>query len=157
MSTTPSFFVKIENEIVSLFHKEETIAQKIATFANNLVNELKGLQANKTVQFLESGIVAVAESVDPALTPLISGIELELPKIVTLVSNGAAILNDTAQGQVNTLAEYLEKLKGINGTVYAGILATLSAAIQAFITNNAGIAATDSQLIVAGQAVHAAS
>lgn len=149
------FFQKVLDAFVSIFKKAKTIEQKIAEFADKLVNGVKTFQANPTVQFFESGIVKIAESVDPALIPLISGIELALPKILSVIQTGTDEINKPEQEQLNDFVAYLQKIKGINGTVYAGLLATLNAAIQKYITDNNGIIATDAQVITAGQAAHA--
>src|ERR1700753_2805455 len=148
-----NFFEKVWDEIENLFKKATTIEQDIATFANNVVNKLVALQGNQTVQFLESDLVTIAESINPALTPMISGIELELPKILTIIKGGVAEASKTDSEQLNDFITYIETLKGITGTVYAGLLGTLNAAVQNYITSNAGIVVAPSKLLATGQVV----
>jgi len=152
-----SFITQIEQDVVSIFKKADSIEASIAAFATKLINGLKEAQANPTVDFIETTAIQLAETEYPALKPLITGIETYLPKIISLVSQGVVVLDSGAEATVNTLATYLESVKGIDGTIYATILAGLNAGVQKFLNNNANLTATSSQLIVASQAAYVAA
>jgi hypothetical protein len=154
MSTTENFFQRAWAWVTGEFTAAEDAAKKIADFANKLVDEIKGLEANPTVQAIGSAAISIAEGIDPALTPLINGLELELPKIFTAIGNVDTEVNKTEDEQLKDFLAYLGTIKGLP-TIYAGQLATLSAAIQAFLANNSGVANTPAQLITASQVVHA--
>lgn len=156
MSTTKNFFERAFDWIKAEFAAAETIEQKIAAFADAVINKVKTLQASETVQFLENGIVSLAESIDPALTPMISGIELELPKILNVATGITDEISKPVADQVADAVTKLQTIKGINGTAYAGLLGTANAMVQNYVTSNNGIVATAAQLLAAGQAVHGA-
>lgn len=135
-----------------------TIESNIVKFADSAVNWLKG----PNVQFALSTLTSIAESIDPALTPLISGIENYIPKIISLVTGISNEAGKSIEQQIKDGLAELEKVKGIDGTVYAGILATIQSCISHYVlSNNAvetGIVSPGpGTLIAVGQAVHAAA
>jgi hypothetical protein len=154
MSTTESFFQKVWDTVVSIFKHATPIEQSIAKFANAVTNKIKSLQSNETVQFLESGLITIAESIDPALTPMISGLELELPKILNVVTNVTGEISKPVNEQVDDAVTAITNIKGINSTIYAGILGAIAPAITNFVNTNNGIVVDPAQLIIAQQVVH---
>lgn len=145
-----SFFSKAENAVAP-------IEKSIADFGNAVVNEYKALASNPTVELAADWFIKIAENIDPALTPLISGIELEFPKLVTVVTKGITEIEKPLNQQLGDGLTALSTVKGINGTLYANALGGISAAVQNYvITNNAttvGVVPA-SQLITAAQIVH---
>lgn len=157
-TTSPSFFEKIFADLLSIFKKGETVIvsleHDIARFADTVTNFLK---TNPTAVTTLDSLIAIAEGINPALKPWVDGLELEIPRILNLVSNNAVVLSEPVEKQASDFLTYLENIKGVNGTVYAGIMATLNPAIQKFIIANSNtiVLPPDAQLIAAGQAVHA--
>lgn len=164
-ATNENFFEKafesaitfVEKEFGGVEKKVVSIEGSIAKFGNAVVNEYKVIAANPEVQLLAGWFVKIAESIDPALTPLISGIELQFPKIVTMVTNVTSEVEKPIEQQLGDGLTALEKVKGIDGTVYAGALGTINASVQNYIvTNNATAVAqaTPSQLLATAYVVH---
>ena len=92
-ATNESFFQKIEDEAVKIVNdlfgsggEVATIESSIAKFGNAVVNEYKSLSTDPKVIATADFFVKIAEGIDPALTPLISGIELAFPKIVNVAT-----------------------------------------------------------------------
>lgn len=130
-TTPPSFFQAIEGEAVkivdALFGSKiegeiVSIESNISKFGNAVVNEFKIIAANPTVDLAAEWFVNIAEGIDPALTPLISGIELEFPKILNFVTGALGEINKPLGQQTSDGLTKLQTLKGINGTIYAGAL-----------------------------------
>lgn len=147
-----NWFQKAWNWITGEVKQLVTIEQHIATFVDKTVNFLK---TDPTAVFIENGLVTIAETVNPALTPMIQGLELEIPKILHLVSNGELEAAKPIGQQAEDLLAYLSKLKNGSSSVYAGILATINAAIQYYVTSNNGIVSSPAQLLATGQVNHA--
>lgn len=168
MSTqNENFFQKIEDEAVvivdALFGKKAegvivSIEANISKFGNAVVNEFKALEANPTIDLAAEWFVKIAEGIDPGLTPLISGIELEFPKIINFVTGVLGEVAKPVNAQLSDGLNALQTVKAINGTVYAGALGTINAAVQEYvISNNATTVqpATASQLLTSAVIVHA--
>lgn len=147
-----NFFQKIWAWLTGEVSKAQTIEQSIAKFATKVVDELK---TNPEVILVEDGLIAVATAVDPALVPMIKGLELELPNILTIISNGAVELAKPLPYQAKDVLAWLNKVEGNSKSVFAGILAAINGAVQYFTTSNNGIEATPGQLIATGQVMHA--
>lgn len=166
MSTSaPNFFQTIEDEAVKIVDdllgkaapEIKSIESNISKFGNVVVNEYKKLAANSEVALAAEWFVGIAEGIDPALTPLISGIELEFPKIVNIATG---VLGEVAKPLGQQLGDGLTAIaatKAANSVLGSNILGGLNAAIQNYvITNNATtvLPASDAQLITAAQVVH---
>lgn len=163
-TTAPeNFFQKIEDFFINLFKKEvPVIEQSIAKFADAVTNNLKTVVDSDGFNKVLNGLEAAAETVDPALTPMIQGLNLEIPKILNLVTGVTAAIDAEVQKPIEEQAlDALKKLKIIKAdtstgqAVYAGAQGTISAAVQHYITSNNSILATPAQLITSGQAAHA--
>jgi hypothetical protein len=165
-TTNENFFQKIEDEAVKIvddiFGKAEgaiiPIEQSISKFGNAVVNGYKTLAANPEVATLAGWFVTIAEGIDPALTPIISGIELAFPKIVNIATGVLGEINKPVKEQLSDGLTAIENTKALNTTLGANILGGINAAVQAYVvTNNATSMApvSDSQLIVAAHIVHA--
>ena len=141
-----------------------TIEQSIANFADKVANDIKKFTAPGSVgDYLLTGLTEVAKIIDPALVPLIAGIENYIPKVIALITGvGSAVgveAGKTVEQQLEEGIAALENIKGIDGTVYAGLLATIQASLANYVhTNNAvaigSVAPPASQLLAIGQAVH---
>lgn len=133
-----------------------TIESNIVKFADSAVNWLK----SPNVQFALSTLTSIAESIDPALTPLIAGIENYIPKIISLITGISNEAGKSVEQQIQDGLAELEKVKGIDGTIYAGLLATIQSALSNYVLSNNAVATgivspPAGQLIAVGQAVHA--
>lgn len=163
-NTTPvNFFTRIWDSIVDFFSKElPSIEQSVAKFGNALTNQIKAIENNTDLQAVLTGIATLAEAIDPALVPMVQGLELEVPKILNLVTGvvdtvDAEVLKPLSQQVIDALTK-LKIIKASPSTgaaIYAGAVGTISTAIQHYITTNNGILATPSQLITSAQAAHA--
>lgn len=165
-SITPNFFENAfeaaKTFVEKLFGEAEKeiipIEQSIAKFGNAVINEYKSLAANPEVQLLAGWFVKIAEGIDPALTPIISGIELEFPKIVSVATGVIDETGKPVEQQLGDGLTALGKIKALNTTLGANVLGGINAAVQAYVINNNATdvaPATDSQLIVAAHIVHA--
>jgi hypothetical protein len=162
--TNENFFQRLWNGFLNLFTNEvPAIEHKIAKFADTVTNDLKAALDNPAVQAVLSTLESIAETIDPQLTPMIQGLNLEIPKILNFVTGVTSVIDAEAAKPVEQqILDALEKLKIIKAdtstgaAVYAGILGTISTAIQHYVTQNNGILATPAQLITSAQAVHAA-
>lgn len=141
-----------------------TIEQHIVQFADKVTDELKIIASSDVAKFIESGILAIAQAIDPSLVPLIAGIENYIPKLIGLVTGIKLIIDqEGAKPIVEQLQDGINALqsgKSEDTIVYAGNLGTISAALSNYvISNNAmelGIDVPEpAQLLSAGQAIHA--
>lgn len=156
-----SFFAKAWDFIKKEFGFAEDEAGKlskdIATLGNQIANELKN---GKLVPLLEGSIQTIAQAINPALGALVSGLELQLPKIVDKVTGvatavGAEVTKAPAE-QADDLDKYLTGLKSISGTAYANAIGGLNAVVQEYATMNTGtIVAEPAHLIASAQIIHA--
>jgi hypothetical protein len=164
--TNENFFQKIEDEAVKIvegiFGKVENtvipIEQSISKFGNSVVNEFKTLSVNPEVATMADWFVKIAEGIDPALTPIISGIELAFPKIVNIATGILGEINKPVKDQLSDGLTAIENTKAANSTLGANILGGINAAVQAYAISNNATSMTpvsDSQLIVAAHIVHA--
>lgn len=161
-STTENFFQKIEDWVVNLFKKEiPSIEQKIAQFGNVVTNEIKAIESNADVQKVLNALPALAEAIDPALVPMIQGLELEIPKILNFVTGVITdIDNEIVKPVEQQVVDALTKLKIIKASpstgeaIYTGAMGTISTAVQHYVTTNNGILATTSQLLISSQGAH---
>lgn len=162
-TTSPNFFQKCLAWVENIFDEAPTIERSIAKFADEVTNKIKVLEptAEAIGTFLENELVPIAEAIDPALTPMISGLELALPKTINTVSNVVgAISNIAAEPESEQVAQGLsaiQNLKGVDGTIYGNVLGAISTSIANFVTTNNGIVATTADLISTQQAVHSQS
>lgn len=165
-TTTPSFFTKALSSAIAWLKKEFGTAEKtvqsieysIAKFADAVVNEYKVLAANPEIKLLADWFIKIAEDIDPALTPLISGIELVFPKIVSISTGVVAETQKPIEQQLGDGLTALENLKGIKGTYYANVLGGINTEVQNYVISNNATelpAVTDAQLITTAQAIHA--
>jgi hypothetical protein len=104
-----------------------TIENKILDFADTVTNDIKAISESDLPKYLET-LATVAESIDPALTPLISGLELYIPKAVGLITG--------VLGDISAAIKALQSVKSVDAVVYAGNLGTLKAAISNFVLSN---------------------
>lgn len=104
-----------------------TIENKILDFADTVTNDIKVISESDLPKYLE-GLATVAEAVDPALTPLISGLELYIPKAVGLITG--------VLGDISAAIKALQAVKPVDSVVYAGNLGTLKAAISNYVLSN---------------------
>lgn len=156
-----TFFAKVWDFFKGLFDKAETEAQilskDIAKYGNVIANELKN---GKLVPLLEGALQTTATAINPALGSLVSGLELQLPKLIDKITGVAAAAGvettKTPAEQEADLATYLQGLKGISGTAYANAIGGISAVVQEYATMNTGtIVADPAHLIVSSQVIHA--
>lgn len=142
-----------------------TIEHSIVTFADTVTNDLKTMESSKVAQYIETGLVAVAQAIDPALVPLIQGIENYIPKLIALVADADSVIDAEASKTLNQQATdglaAIQGLKETDAAVYAGNLATVQLGISNYVTSNnidtLGEAPALSSLISVGQAIHANS
>jgi len=147
----------VEEELGIAESKIVPIEQSIAKYGNAVVNEFKILEANPKIQLLADWFVKIAEAIDPGLTPLIQGIELEFPKIVSIATGVVGEVSKPIEEQLGDGLTALTNITAANSTIGSSIKGGISAAIQAFAINNnpeTVAPATDSQLIVAAHLVH---
>lgn len=159
-----SIFAAIWAFIVGAAKNAPTIETKIVQFADAVTDKLKDIASSDLAKFLGSGIVELAEAIDPALIPLISGIENYLPKLIGLITGVRLIVDEegakTITEQLQDAVTALQNIKTDDEVVYAGNLATINAGISNYvISNNAvelgiGVPAP-AQLLAAGQVIHA--
>ena len=149
-----SFFQKILAVIAGVFHKVETEAEKdaelILTIADNVVNEIKVLEASQVGQFLETTI----ETIVPASTGLVNGLKLAIPVMANIITAGENELHKTDQQKITDFLTLISKIKTSNPTLYAGILTALNAGVQQFFATNMGVQITPQQSIAAAPVVH---
>lgn len=137
--------------IVSIFHKAENIADEILKQADKFVNAIKALEESQVGQFIETTL----ESLFPASSGLVSAGQLWLAKISTLITNTESELAKSDEDKIKDLVNYLSKLKGADPVLYAGLLNTLSAAYQQFLSSNTGVTAlTIPMSLAAAQPAH---
>lgn len=157
------FLAKAWDWIKKEFGFAETEAGKlskdIAVFGDKVANELKN---GNLVHLLEGGINIIATGINPALGALVSGFELQLPKIVDRVTGVATDINAettrTPLEQSDDLAKYLSGLKGLSGTAFANTVAGLNAIAQEYATMNTGtIVAKPVELIASAHIIHSVS
>lgn len=153
----PNFFASVWHAVTSVFNHVEDEAKLIAKVADTVVNELKTLQGQPLVQFLESGIITTVETIYPNLTPFIAGLQLALPKVLNAVTGADAEANKTPLQQADDLTKYLANLKAVSGTSYAGALVGLNAAIQQYFAQNSKIMVTNEQLLASAMVQHASA
>lgn len=155
------FFAKAWDWIKTEFGFAETelgkLSKDIATLGNVVANELKN---GKYVQLIEGGILSIATGINPALGALVSGIELQLPKIVDKVTGTATGVNaevtKTPIEQADDLAKYLEGIKSVSKTGFANTIGGINAMVQEYATMNTGtIVAEPAHLIASAQVIHA--
>jgi hypothetical protein len=156
--STESFFQKALNALLSIFKNApdeiKTIEDAIVAFADKVTNVIKNNPS--AVATLES-LAAIAEGIFPALVPLVNGLELEIPNLMKIISNGAIELSEPLAKQEADFLTWLASVKAGNPVIYAGIPTSINAAIQAYITNNSGtiLTPTPTQLLASSIAVHA--
>ena len=166
-ATNESFFQKIEDEAVKIVNdlfgsggEVATIESSIAKFGNAVVNEYKSLSTDPKVIATADFFVKIAEGIDPALTPLISGIELAFPKIVNVATGVLSEVDKPIPQQLSDGVTALGTIKGLNATLGANTLGGIASAVSAYVFDNNATtltAATPSQIITAQQIVHAQS
>ena len=150
-----NFFASVWSAVTSLFNHAEDEAKLISKVADAIVNEIKVLQGNALVQFLEIGLITVVETINPKLTPLIAGLQLALPKALNAVSGIDAEVNKTPLQQADDLTKYLANLKSVSGTLYAGALVGINAQVQQYFAQNSGIIASNEQVLTSAIVQHA--
>lgn len=157
------FLSEIWNFIKGKAKEIPTVEQKILTVADKITNALKTLQSSELANFVETTVFTIIKSVDPALIPFFNGIELYLPKIIALTANASTIISGeilkTVDQQAQDGLQAIQNLKGVEGSVFAGNLATIQAGISDFgLSNNAvetGIVSPGTgPLLAIGQAIH---
>lgn len=163
-NTTQNFFEKIEYESVLIVNdifgssgEVATIESSIAKFSDAVVNGFKAISANPTVINTAEFFVTIAESIDPALTPLISGIELAFPKIVNIATGITEEVSKTVPVQLADGLAKISAIKATNSVIGSGVLGNIASAVSAYVfSNNATTLSpvTDSQIITAQQVVH---
>jgi hypothetical protein len=165
MSTTnENFFQKIEDDAVKIVHdlfgsggEVATIESSIAKFGNAVVNEYKKLSSDPKVIATADFFVGIAESIDPGLTKLISGIELAFPKIVNVATGVLGEVNKPVPEQLTDGVAAIANIKAANSTIGSNVLGGIASAVSAFVFSNNATElnpATDSQIITAQQVVH---
>lgn len=169
-ATSLNFFQKVLAWVENIFTEIPTIEQYIATFADQVANKLKTLEPTieAIANFLENDLVPIAETIYPALTPMISGLQLEIPKIIKAVVNtgniATSIAGEAIKPEAQQVADALSALQAsklASGTIstvqaaYAGAVTTLATAISGFVTSNNSIVATAADLLSTQVAVHA--
>lgn len=130
---------------------------QIALFGNAVVNEFKSLEGNPTIILAADFFVKIAEGIDPGLTPLISGIELEFPKIVNIATGVLGEVQKPESEQLSDALTAISATKAANSVLGSNILGGISAAVSAYVaTNNATSVTvpTDAQLISGAQVIH---
>lgn len=172
-TTSTNFFQRAIQAIKDFFSGAETeaktIEEHIANFSDEVANEIKKLTptAEAIASFAEKDLLPIAESVAPGiLKPLIAGLELELPKIITAVVNTGNIAGEVSaeaskpiEQQAADALSALQKSKPATDDItakvaYAGAVNTIAAAVSGFVTANNGIAATEAELLSTQSAVH---
>jgi len=159
-SQPENFFQKIEDEAVKIVDgifgengELKTIEQSIGKFSDAVVNEFKSLEGNPEADFF----VKIAEGIDPALTPLISGIELAFPKILNIATNVSAEVDKPVVQQIQDAKTAINSQKAANVTLGSNTLGGIASAVSAFVFDNNATslnAVTPSQLITAQQVIH---
>lgn len=135
-----------------------TIEHKISIFGNSVVNEYRKIAANPEVATLADWFVKIAEGIDPALTPLISGIELQFPKIVNIATGVLGEIDKPIGEQLGDGLAKIESTKVASEVLGSNVLGGINAAVQDFVISNNATSvqpATPAQLITASQVVHA--
>lgn len=163
--TKKSFFLVALASAVSfvenLFKENGAVSNvehSIAKFGDAVVNEYKVLAGNPTIVLAADWFVKIAEGIDPALTPLISGIELEFPKIVSIATGVVAEVSKPESQQLVDGLSAIAKTKAANSVLGSNILGGIAAAVNAYVVSNNATElppVTDAQLITAAQLVHA--
>lgn len=164
-SDSENFFEKALDSAVAFVEKlfkgaksdVASIEASIAKFGNSVVNEYKTLAANPTIELAAEWFIKIAEAIDPDLVPLISGIELEFPKLVSIATGVLTEIEKPIGEQLADGLAALEKITGLNVILGANAKGGISAAVQNYVlTNNATTltVATPAQLITAAQVVH---
>lgn len=132
------------------------LSKDIALLGNEIANELKN---GNLVKVIEGALPAIAGAINPALVPLVSGLELQLPKLIDKITGvaqavGTEITRTPAQ-QADDLAKYLEGLKGVSNTGFANAVGGINAIVQEYATENTGtIVAEPAHLIASAQVIH---
>jgi hypothetical protein len=163
-SQPENFFQKIEDEAVKIVDgifgengELKTIEQSIGKFSDAVVNEFKSLEGNPEVVSTADFFVKIAEGIDPALTPLISGIELAFPKILNIATNVSAEVDKPVVQQIQDAKTAINSQKAANVTLGSNTLGGIASAVSAFVFDNNATslnAVTPSQLITAQQVIH---
>jgi hypothetical protein len=167
-NTPENFFEKIFEGAVSdvekLFGSSEagtaiiTIEHKISLFGNDAVNEYLKLSGNPEIKLAAQWFINIAEGIDPALVPFISGIELEFPKIVNTATGVLGEINKPESQQLADGLTAITNIHAVSSVLGSNVKGGINAAIQKFVVSNNATKvqpATDAQLIVSSQIVHA--
>jgi len=161
-----TFFASIIKFLTGEVEKIPTIEKKIVTFADKVTNDLKKIEGSDLFKYLEVGILEAAKIIDPALVPLIAGIENYIPKVIALISGVDDAIDAEASKTIEQQAadglKKIQSLTGIDAVVYAGKIGTLATCISNYVlTNNAVetgvIAPSAGTLLSVQQVVHASA
>lgn len=161
-----TFFANIIKFLTGEVEKIPSIEKTITTFADKVTNDLKVLTGSDLFKYLEEGIIDVAKVIDPALVPLIAGIENYIPKAIALIGGIDSTIDTeagkTVQQQASDALQAIQSLKGVDVVVYSGKVGTLATCISNYVlTNNAVetgvIAPPAGTLLSVQQVIHAAA
>jgi hypothetical protein len=158
-NTNETFFQKafdwIKNELGIVGTEVTTIEHFISVFANKATDAIKAIQPGGAAAFLETGLKTIATAINPAFGAAFSGLELELPKILNLVSGVTAEIDKPLPNQVEDAAAKIASIAHVNPAVYAGLLTTVNTAIQHYGATNNGVVVTPANLIASAVVTHA--